>query len=77
VGLAERHEARLIRAANPWLFGLLRVGRHLGPVRRVPRLGWVVTDPLIARRLLSDREHLSIVGEGGVGHLWAQVLGDW
>ena len=32
---------------------------------------------LIARRLLSDGEHASLLGEGGVGHLWAQLLGDW
>jgi cytochrome P450 len=37
----------------------------------------VVTDPLIARHLLGDGERLSLLGEGGVGHLWAQLLGDW
>lgn len=72
-----RHEARLILAANPALFGLLTLGRLAGPVRKVPRLGWIITDPLVIRRLLADSEHTSLVGEGGVGHLWAQVLGDW
>jgi cytochrome P450 len=37
----------------------------------------LVTDPLVARRLLGDSAHTSLVGEGGVGHLWAQLLGDW
>jgi cytochrome P450 len=26
---------------------------------------------------LTDGEHTSLLGEGGVGHLWAQLLGDW
>ncbi len=72
-----RHEAQLIFAANPALFSLLAVSRVAGPVRKVPRLGWVITDPVIARRLLMDAEHTSLLGEGGVGHLWAQLLGDW
>lgn len=72
-----RHEARLVFAANPWLFALLTIGRRIGPVRRLPRLGWVVTDPSIIRHLLSDIDHTSLLGEGGVGHLWAQLLGDW
>jgi cytochrome P450 len=72
-----RHEAWLILAANPALFSLLTLGRVVGSVRKVPRLGWVITDPVAARRLLSDSEHTSLLGEGGVGHLWAQLLGDW
>jgi cytochrome P450 len=40
-------------------------------------VGWVITDPLVARSLLTDSEHTSLLGEGGVGHLWAQLLGDW
>jgi cytochrome P450 len=72
-----RHEARLILAANPALFSLLTLGRVAGRVRKLPRVGWIITDPLVARRLLGDAEHTSLLGEGGVGHLWAQLLGDW
>jgi cytochrome P450 len=72
-----RHEARLILAANPALFSLLTLGRVGGPVRKLPQVGWVITDPVVARRLLTDSEHTSLLGEGGVGHLWAQLLGDW
>jgi cytochrome P450 len=72
-----RHEARLILAANPALFSLLTLGRVGGSVWKAPRVGWIITDPLIARRLLTDVEHASLLGEGGVGHLWAQLLGDW
>lgn len=46
-------------------------------MRRVPRLGWLVTDPVVARRVLNDGGHFTLLGEGGVGHLWAQVLGDY
>jgi cytochrome P450 len=60
---------------------LLRTARLPGlrgdGVVRVPRLGWLVTDPVLARRLLNDHAHVSVLGEGGIGHLWAQVLGPW
>ena len=46
-------------------------------MRQVPRLGWLVTDPVLARRVLNDGGHFRLLGEGGVGHLWAQVLGDY
>ncbi len=72
-----RSESRLLLAASPALYALLTAGRFIGPVRRLPRLGWVVSDPSITRRLLSEPEHASLIGEGGVGHLWSQLLGDW
>jgi cytochrome P450 len=75
--LAALHEARVLWASRPALFGLLHAAPLTGPVRRVPRLGWVVTDPVLARRVLNDPGHFTLLGEGGVGHLWAQVLGDY
>lgn len=77
VGRAEWHEARLLWASRPALFVLLHAARWAGPVRRVPKLGWVVGDPVLARRVLNDGAHFTLLGEGGVGHLWAQVLGDY
>jgi cytochrome P450 len=74
---ASRHEWRLLAAANPALPVLLAAGRFARPIRRVPRLGWVVADPVTARQILNDAAHFTLLGEGGVGHLWAQVLGDW
>ncbi|GAA3198224.1 cytochrome P450 [Actinocorallia longicatena] len=71
----DRHEARLLRSGNPWLYALVRASRFTGPIRRVPRLGWLVTDPVIARRILNDHAHFSMGGEGGVGHLWTQLFG--
>lgn len=74
-GLAERHEERLLWAGNRGLYSLLQLGRHTGPIRHVPRLGWVVTDPLLARQVLNDPAHFQMAGEGGVGHLWEQLFG--
>lgn len=74
---AARHEASLLWASRPSLYALLRAGRLVGPVARLPRLGWVVTDAVTARKVLNDHAHFTLLGEGGVGHLWAQVLGDW
>ena len=44
---------------------------------RVPGLGWITADPLTARAVLNDPDHFTLLSEGGVGHLWAQILGDW
>ncbi len=71
-----RHESRLLWAGNPGLATLLAAGRHAPAIMRVPRLGWVVTDAVLARRLLNDADHVSMVGEGGVGHMWTQLFGD-
>lgn len=77
IGVAEWHEARLLWASRRSLFAVLSFARWGPPVVRVPRLGWLVTDPVLARRVLNDPGHFTLLGEGGVGHLWAQVLGDY
>ncbi|GAA4391670.1 cytochrome P450 [Actinomadura sp. NPDC048032] len=73
---AARYEARLLWTANPGLYALLEAARHTGPITRVPRLGWVVTDPVLARQVLNDHARFGMNGEGGVGHLWTQLFGD-
>ena len=73
---AARYEARLLWAGNPGLFALLETGRFIGGICRVPKLGWVVTDPVLARQVLNDHAHFSMAGEGGVGHMWTQLFGD-
>ncbi|GAD86717.1 putative cytochrome P450 [Nocardia asteroides NBRC 15531] len=57
--------------------GVLLLGRVARPIRRVPKLGWFVADPLVARQIYNDSTHFSIVAEGAAGHWWAQVIGDW
>ncbi len=74
-------EQAVLVAANPGLAALLGLGRTLGPVPggafSLPRLGTVVTDPVLIRQVLQNYAATSVLGEGGVGHLWAQVLGPW
>lgn len=74
---AAAHEHRLLAAARPALPLLNWVGQFARPLLRVPGLGWITADPRTARALLNDPEHLTLLSEGGVGHLWAQILGDW
>jgi cytochrome P450 len=74
---ARRHELRLLAASRPAFPVLLTLGRFARPIRRIPGLGWLVSDPVTMRRILNDADHFTTIGEGIVGHLWAQVLGDW
>ncbi|MEO9324773.1 cytochrome P450 [Nocardioides sp. C4-1] len=74
-GWAGVQEARLLARGNPQLFALLTVGRTVRDIRRVPRVGWLVTDPVLARQVLNDSASFSMNGEGGVGHLWTQLFG--
>jgi cytochrome P450 len=74
---AKAHEHRLLRSARPALPILNWLGQFARPLLRVPKLGWFTADPRTARALLNDADHLTLLSEGGVGHLWAQILGDW
>jgi len=74
---AAAHEHRLLRSARPALPVLNWLGQFARPLLKVPRLGWITADPRTARALLNDPEHLTLLSEGGVGHLWKQILGDW
>ncbi|MCU1423198.1 MAG: cytochrome [Microbacteriaceae bacterium] len=74
---AAAHEHRLLSAARPALPWLNWLGQFAHPLLRVPKLGWITADPLTARAVLNDPEHFTLLSEGGVGHLWAQILGDW
>jgi cytochrome P450 len=77
IDYARRQELRVLAASRPLLPALLTLGRFAGPIRRIPGLGWLVSDSVISRRILNDPDHFTLLGEGGVGHLWAQVLGEW
>ncbi len=71
------HEHRLLSAARPALPLLNWLGMFAKPLMKVPGLGWITADPLTARAVLNDPDHFTLLSEGGVGHLWAQILGDW
>lgn len=74
---AKAHEHRLLAAARPALPVLNWLGQLAKPLLKVPQLGWITADPLTARAVLTDPDHFTLLSEGGVGHLWAQILGDW
>ena len=74
---ARAHEHRLLSAARPALPFLNWLGMLARPIMKVPGLGWITADPLTARAVLNDPDHFTLLSEGGVGHLWAQILGDW
>jgi cytochrome P450 len=74
---ARRHELGLLAAGQPLLPALLLAGYAAKPIRRVPKFGWFVSDPLIARQIYNDSTHFSIVDEGAAGHWWSQVIGEW
>lgn len=67
-------EERVQRAAHPLAYPALRSARHR-PVVRVPRIGVVVSDAVIAREVLLDLDHFSKVGPGAPSDLWTPVLG--
>lgn len=74
---ARAHEHRLLSAARPALPFLNWIGMFAKPLLKVPGLGWITADPLTSRSVLNDPDHFTLLSEGGVGHLWAQILGDW
>lgn len=74
---AARNEWRLLWAAHPGLGALMTAARVAPAMAKVPGIGWVVRDPRLIRRILLDHSSVTLLGEGGVGHLWAQLLGDW
>ncbi|MEV4333051.1 hypothetical protein AB0K02_21305 [Streptomyces sp. NPDC049597] len=74
---AELHELRVLAASRPALPLLLHAGRLARPLKHVPRIGWVTADAATARSVLTDQKHFTVLDRGGVGRLWAQLLGDW
>lgn len=73
LALAMRRDERLMRAVHPIAYPLLQAVR--GPARRVPGLGVVVKDAVLARQVLLDAEGFSKQGPGASSELWTPVLG--
>ncbi|MFT4226168.1 cytochrome P450 [Micropruina sp.] len=71
------NERRLLWAAHPGLGALMTAAQLAPAMAKLPRIGWVVRDPRLIRKILLDHSSTTLLGEGGVGHLWAQLLGDW
>lgn len=73
IAAAQKHEERVFRAAHPVAYRALRTVRR--PVLRIPRLGVLVTDATLLRRVLMDPDHFSKKGPGASSDLWTPVLG--
>ena len=71
--LAARWEERVMRAAHPLAYPLLRASRR--PVRRVPGLGVLVTDAAMIRATLLNTASFTKTGPGSPADLWTPVLG--
>ncbi|HEV2637922.1 MAG TPA: cytochrome P450 [Actinocrinis sp.] len=70
-----RWENRLLRAAHPVAFPLVRLVGRAGPQVRVPGVGTVVSDPVAARSILLDTDDYRKDGPGSSGALWTPILG--
>ncbi len=71
--LAARWEERVMRAAHPLAYPLLKASRK--PVRRVPGLGVLVTDAAMLRATLLNTASFTKTGPGSPADLWTPVLG--
>jgi cytochrome P450 len=68
-------ELRIQLAAHPLAYPLVRGISRLGPAVRVPRIGVVVSDPALARAVLTDPDTFTKTGPGSPSDLWTPVLG--
>jgi cytochrome P450 len=71
--LAARWEERVMRAAHPVAYPLLKASR--APVRRVPGIGVLVRDADLLRETLMNTASFSKTGPGAPSDLWTPVLG--
>lgn len=71
--LAARWEERVMRAAHPVAYPLLKAVR--APAKRVPGLGVVVTDATLLRATLMNTASFTKTGPGAPADLWTPVLG--
>jgi cytochrome P450 len=70
---ARRWEERVMRAAHPVAYPLLRASSK--PVQRVPGLGVLVRDAELLRATLMNTASFSKTGPGAPSDLWTPVLG--
>ncbi len=68
-------ERRVQLAAHPVAYPLVRALARIGPVVRVPRVGVVVSDAALARRVLTDTTAFAKTGPGSPAALWTPVVG--
>lgn len=71
---AMRADARVIRAAHPFVASMLEAVRR--PVMRLPRIGLLVQQTDLVREVMSDTDRFTKNGPGASSDLWTPVLGD-
>lgn len=72
---ADAWEGRIQLGAHPLAYPLVRGLARVGPVVRVPRVGVVVSDAALARRVLTDTAAFTKTGPGSPAALWTPVVG--
>jgi cytochrome P450 len=72
---AQRWEHRLYLGAHPAVYPLLMGLGKVAPAVRIPRVGVLVSSPILARQVLVDTERFVKNGPGSSGALWTPVLG--
>lgn len=72
---ASWHEARLQLVAHPLLWPLSRLVHRAGAVVRVPGVGVVVNDALIAHEVLTRDDAFRKQGPGGIAEIMTQAFG--
>ena len=74
-GEAEKWERRIQLAAHPVALRMLELAAKRGPVVRLPRIGVLLSDPVIAREVLTDSISFTKNGPGSPADLWTPVVG--
>ena len=71
----QRHELLVYALNRPAAWAVLELAGRLGKIVRVPGVGHVVSDPLVARRVLTDADCFDSHSPGSLGVLLTQTLG--
>ena len=74
---APLHEWLIYGVSHPLPLLLAEVARRLGPVVRVPRVGYVISDPLVAKEILTHDGAFDKQGRGSMGAVITQVMGEY
>ncbi|MGH8262908.1 MAG: cytochrome P450 [Steroidobacteraceae bacterium] len=72
---ARWHERRLCLVSHPWLFLGLALAARRGPVCTIPGIGHVVSDPVLARQVLSSEGQFTKTGPGALSDALTGIMG--
>jgi cytochrome P450 len=73
---ATRDDEQLLKAVHPVGAPLLHIIAKTGPLRRIPKVGVIVSKASLIREIYMDRTNFTKMGEGASGGLWTPVIGD-